>query len=634
MNFLPDPRSSRALHRALVCFAVATWFVAILSGVGMAYASSYENRIYPGVFIGPLAVGGLTHEEAAILLSTTTNAILEDGLTISIEGRSARVSLLITSIDDPDTSSSLVSWDIDAAVREATQVGHQGSIFTNLLAPLIIRFSTPIVFLAPSVDEERLDEAIRKLFAPYDTPPVNAGFAIEQTIDGWNIEVTEDVPGTIMETGLLIAEIENQLRSTLAVLPLELEVYEQAAEVSAEEAKLLVEEVQQILEAAPYSLTYTTLTDTKSWEVTAEQLSAGLEVWAPPQTEEMMVGVSDAFTAEIFDPIATEVNQAAQDARFAVENGRVVEFQGNKNGVELDVVETVGALIAEFGKAEFPVELVVDETESSVTIGGINDLGITEILGIGTSDFSGSPANRQRNIGNGVRLLNGILIAPEQTFSLLEALRPFTMDNGYYPELVIKGDKIEPEVGGGLCQIGTTTFRAAMNAGLPIVERRNHSLVVRYYNDPQNGNPGTDATIYDPSPDFKFLNDTGHYILFAAEMDESSGTLIFTFWGTSDGRRGSYSAPEVSSWMAAGEKRMIETTDLSPGVEQCQHAFVGANASFTYTVVQADGTIDEEVFTSSYRPLPEICLVGVEGKETEGTNGTEETEDEVISVEE
>src|SRR5690606_1808590 len=148
-----------------------------------------------------------------------------------------------------------------------------------------------------------------------------------------------------------------------------------------------------------------------------------------------------------------------------------------------------------------------------------------EILGVGYSNFAGSPANRVHNISIGAAKLDGLLIAPGEEFSLLNALRPFTVTAGYLPELVIKGDKITPEVGGGLCQIGSTTFRAAMNSGLSITERRNHSLVVSYYNDPRNGNPGTDATIYDGSPDFKFINDTGHHILIKTEMNRSNGDL-------------------------------------------------------------------------------------------------------------
>jgi len=256
--------------------------------------------------------------------------------------------------------------------------------------------------------------------------------------------------------------------------------------------------------------------------------------------------------------------------------------------------------------------LAVTSVDPAITTENVNDLGITEVLGVGYSNYSGSPKNRVHNISIGVKKLNGTLIPPGQEVSLLSILRPFTETAGYLPELVIKGDKIEPEVGGGLCQIGSTMFRAAMGAGLPITERRNHSLVVSYYNDPRNHNPGTDATIYDPAPDLKFVNDTGHFILITTAMNSENGDLTFTLWGTSDGRKGEYTEPVVERWIAAGEDKLIESPDLAPGQKKCQAAHVGAVTSFTYTVTKADGTKIETPFPSTYRPLPKICLVGVD----------------------
>jgi vancomycin resistance protein YoaR len=156
-----------------------------------------------------------------------------------------------------------------------------------------------------------------------------------------------------------------------------------------------------------------------------------------------------------------------------------------------------------------------------------------------------------------------------------------------------------------------------MNSGLPIVSRQNHSLVVSYYNDPSNGNPGTDATIYEPSPDFQFLNDTGHYILFQAENLTDTQELRFTFWGTSDGRQGSYSPPIVSRWIPVGDTQYVETLDLEPGVLQCQASHIGADASFVYTVITRETETIQTLFESHYRPLPKICLVGVEEITTE-----------------
>jgi vancomycin resistance protein YoaR len=111
------------------------------------------------------------------------------------------------------------------------------------------------------------------------------------------------------------------------------------------------------------------------------------------------------------------------------------------------------------------------------------------------------------------------IIKPGEEFSANHYAGPFTAENGYLPEAVIKGNEIKNEIGGGMCQIGTTLFRMAMNTGLQITQRRNHSLVVSYYADPVNGNPGTDATLYEPLLDLKFLNDTGNYLLLQTDID-------------------------------------------------------------------------------------------------------------------
>ncbi|MCR4312059.1 MAG: VanW family protein, partial [Candidatus Uhrbacteria bacterium] len=329
---------------------------------------------------------------------------------------------------------------------------------------------------------------------------------------------------------------------------------------------------------------------------------------------------------EFLEELHDALDDAPQNARFKIENDRVVEFAGSESGSSVDDQAFFDAFEAILGTDDATVTVAMRIEEPSITTENVNNLGIKDILGVGTSTFSGSPANRRANIKHGAEKLNGLLIAPDETVSLLEQLRPFTVADGYFPELVIKGDEIKPEVGGGLCQIGTTAFRGVMNSGLEIVERRNHSLVVSYYNDPSNGKPGTDATIYDPAPDFKFKNDTGNYILLVTEIVDDTSTINFTFWGTSDGRVGSYEPPQVLTWSGYGETVYKETTSLAEGVTQCQSPHPGATTTFTYTVAYPDGTTFDEEFPSSYRSLPKICLIGVAAEAEEEPASSEETD--------
>ena len=147
--------------------------------------------------------------------------------------------------------------------------------------------------------------------------------------------------------------------------------------------------------------------------------------------------------------------------------------------------------------------LVVDIEKPTVKLEDINHLGLTEIVGMGESDFKGSRAGRVHNIEIGTRLLHGQLIAPGETFSMNKALNYFNPADGWGEEYVILGNETVLDIGGGGCQFGTTMFRTAINSGLPIKERRNHAYIVSYYYP-----IGTDATIFDPVVDFKFLNDT------------------------------------------------------------------------------------------------------------------------------
>ena len=164
--------------------------------------------------------------------------------------------------------------------------------------------------------------------------------------------------------------------------------------------------------------------------------------------------------------------------------------------------------------------------------------GIETLIGQGKSDFKGSTRSRIHNIKTALTRYDGLLIAPGEEFSFVENLGEVDGEHGYLPELVIKNDKTEPEFGGGICQVSTTAFRAAIYSGLEITARKNHAYPVSYYN-PQ----GMDATIYVPKPDLKFINNTPGYILIQTEIEGTQ--LTFNFYGTNDGRKVEVDGPHI-----------------------------------------------------------------------------------------
>ena len=260
---------------------------------------------------------------------------------------------------------------------------------------------------------------------------------------------------------------------------------------------------------------------------------------------------------------------------MTIENGRATEFTPPQTGRSLDRYNSTLKIINALGQGQDKIELVVNSTEPKTSLGSLNNLGITELIGRGESKFNNSPVNRRWNINVGVKRMTGIIVKPGEEFSFNKYLGPVEANTGFKPELVIKGDQgTIPEFGGGLCQVSSTTFRAAMHAGLPITARNsNHSYAVSYY-APQ----GTDATIYPGSQDLKFINDTGNSILIWPYLKEDN-YLIFDFYGTYDGRKVQLGTPYSYDRKSDGSLK----------------------ATWTRTVTK-NGVEKKDVFSSDYQP--------------------------------
>ena len=603
-----------------VVSAIVVSLLFILSSGTYIWAQRYDGRIPPGIFIANVDVGGQDPEQVRQLLQARIDTILTNGIPLTVEGETE--TLMLTSLSTTDSVED-VAFDLDTLLIRLMS-GHHENPFVNSLKMIGSAVEEEQVDVILTIEEDRIKTSVLALFPYAEVLSQHATFSTSWNTEKkmWSIGIVDGTSGKEFQWDVFFEKLKRQL-VMLQSDPISLSLEEVTPHVFTEDEKheLISKAATALQTAASYDIFYEDLT----WELTGDELATMLA----PGDDLRLTLLEEPFAAWVAT-ITKDVNQEVRDARLTVENGRVVDFVESLEGRTLneqqlkeDLLKVISVVQEE---PHEDIELVVAVVEPTITTGDVNDLGIDEVLGVGTSSYRGSPTNRRTNIQNGVTLLNGILIAPGETFSLLAALAPFTIENGYLPELVIKGDKITPEIGGGLCQIGTTTFRATMNSGLPVVERQNHSIVVSYYNDPGNGNPGTDATIYEPSPDFKFTNDTDNYVLFQAENNTERSELAFTFWGTSDGRTGSYTPPVVLRWIPVSETQRIETTDLEPGKETCQSAHIGADASFTYTIVRSPDLIEETLFTSHYRPLPEICLVGVEELTEEKIETTDETQ--------
>jgi vancomycin resistance protein YoaR len=233
-------------------------------------------------------------------------------------------------------------------------------------------------------------------------------------------------------------------------------------------------------------------------------------------------------------------------------------------------------------------------------------MGIVELVSEGTSNFRGSPPERVHNIVNAASKFGHVVVAPGEEFSFNQNVGDVNSANGFIDALVIAGDRTAVGIGGGVCQVSTTAFRAAYNGGFPIVERWAHGYVVGWY-----GKPGLDASIFTPSVDFRFKNDTGHYILIKSSWNEVKGTLTFSIFGTKPDRIVEISDPVISNRQPAPPPAYQEDPSLKPGqIKQVDWAKEGIDAVVTRTIRYGDGKIKQEQLVSKYRPWQAIFLYG------------------------
>lgn len=289
------------------------------------------------------------------------------------------------------------------------------------------------------------------------------------------------------------------------------------------------------------------------------------------------------------------------------ENEKIVIEGKGEDGQKIMKPHTLEAFVlaANHEISNVPIPLQIQKVAVEVS-DDLRELGIKTLLGTGRSAFFGSPPNRIHNIGVGVNRYNGVIIEPGEVFSFNRQLGPVTAAAGYRPELVIKPEGTIPEYGGGLCQVSTTIYRAALFAGLPIVERAPHSYAVSYY--AQVYGHGLDATIYIGARDVKFLNDTPGHILVQAYTEGMNA--YFKFYGTDDGRHVELEGPYVWGWTNPGPAVIVESSSLAPGARrQVERPHTGFKAMW-YRYLTKDGETTKEDIFSHYRAIPARILVG------------------------
>jgi vancomycin resistance protein YoaR len=574
----------------------------------------YQDKIYPHISINNLPVGKLTVNQAKELINKQLDQINQDGIIFNYNDTQTTIMPMISSAEG-DIAYQVISFNSDVAINNAFGFGHSGKMLVDLKQLIRALLTKQNIVIPFNINEPEIKKNLINSFTEFNQPAENAKLIYSINNDGViTFSVQKEKYGQTLNFTKGLEDLKLRL-ATLDKKPIVLEKTNDQPTIFAEETLNIDALAQKILALAPLNLQY----KDNYWPVDKETFAGWLNLklsQAENSAYKIIIGLDNVIVKNYLnDNLVKQIDQEPIDAKFEMKNERITEFQASQDGQKLNIDASFNALEqAIIYNATSTAALIVEENKSNVNTANLNNLGIKEIIGIGKSNFSGSPKNRRLNIRTGATKLNGVLIKPGEEFSLVKTLGKIDASTGYLPELVIKENKTTPEFGGGLCQIGTTMFRTALATGLPITMRRNHSYRVSYYEP-----AGTDATIYDPMPDLRFINDTENYILIQARIENNE--LYFDFWGTKDGRIIEQTKPIITNIVKPGPTKLIETLDLKPGERKCtEKAHNGADASFRYKVTYLNSEIKEKTFSSHYVPWREVCLVGVEKLSIDNVN--------------
>ena len=325
---------------------------------------------------------------------------------------------------------------------------------------------------------------------------------------------------------------------------------------------------------------------------------------------------SEEKLQDFLSPFIQNLNKDPIDALFTFENGKVTAFRPSEDGqiVDIDAIKkTLNSKFTILTSLKSPktitIPIPIKVIKPIITTDKINNLGIRELVGTGISLFKHSIQSRIFNITLAASRMNGVLIAPDEEFSFNKALGDVSSFTGYKQAYIIQNGKTILGDGGGVCQVSTTFFRALLNGGLPISERHAHAYRVGYYEE--DSPPGFDATIYVPSVDLKFKNDTGSYILIQTQLDQDSEQLSVFLYGTKDERVVEISKPIITNIVPPPEDQYQDDPTLPKGtIKQVDFKAEGSRVSFTRKVSKNGEEIISDKFISNYSPWQSVYLRG------------------------
>lgn len=538
----------------------------ILGGLllfGLVVTVPFLNKVYPNIYVAGIYIGDKTQDEATQEL--TQKVKLPEKILLNLSGNKNEI--LVSEVVD--------KIDFTKTVERALNYPEKLKlIFKPVNLPLYL-----------NLNEDRLLESLLIISEKAGTKPV---YPSAKLVDG-QIVIDKGTDGIEIDIDKLRTKIGEDL-TYVKNSEIQVDLKEIKTALNSKEIEDFRNEANKLVgKKIELKLDYDTFTIND-----AELIS-----FLTPK------GFSDDLIMRRISEISKKLNRSPQDSVFVVENEKVIEFDPSEDGMTVDE----NLLLSQIKEMPSEITIPVIKVPPKIKNEDVNSLGIKTLLGRGFSNFKGSIPNRIFNVNHAQSKFKGVLIPPGEIVSFNQILGDVSALTGYKSAYVILAGKTVLGDGGGVCQVSTTLFRAVLDAGLPVIERRAHAYRVGYYE--QGFGPGLDATVYSPTTDFKFKNDTPAHLLIQPEIDLTNLSLTFKIYGTSDGRVATTTKPVITSSTAPGEDVYQDDPTLKVGeVKQIEHRAYGARVVFDYNVTRNGETLIDQTFVSNYRPWQAVYLRG------------------------
>jgi vancomycin resistance protein YoaR len=582
--FSPRARRQERSRSALATLLIGAGLLVVLGLlIGFAFAGS-RQELASGTLVAGVDVGGLTTRQAVAQLEQQFAKVSEEPVRFSAGRRTFSFAANQLGVE-PD-------WR--AAVTAAAQAG-DGFGPIRGFRRLHTRFFGAEILPRVAVSDTALEYALDRMATSVDRAPRDAALVRR----GLRIVSVPDVAGRRLERDAAARTVVRALGSLERVDgAVAMPVATAAPDVT---AGMLAPAARRARTALSASVVLRGTT--RQWRLRPARIATLLTL---PSDGVKRLSISGPRATAYFRALGRTVGNPPVDARFEP-YGDGIQILPSRNGTELDVPNTARSILrAATSRANRVATVSVARAVPERTTKEALAMGIDRRMGAYKTYNSGT-WDRITNLRLGVAALDDTLLPPGGTFSLNDAIGERTEERGFRSAPVIIGTRYEEEVGGGTSQVATTVFNAAWEAGLRITERNPHSLYIDRYQ------LGRDATVYWPSLDLKFVNDTEHWVLVKG-FAESDGITVAIYGGeerrveSSSGTRVITGVPPV--------RRIMDRTMLKGTTVVEEYGTSPSRTSVERTIYGENGKLlSEETWNTNYRGETRIVRVGTKEKE-------------------